>query len=38
LDRPFVITEPLLAEPTLADLLQPRIWLLRYPGTLNARH
>jgi hypothetical protein len=36
--RPLVITEPLLAEPTLADLKQPRMWVLRNPGTLNARH
>jgi len=36
--RPLVITEPLMAEPTLADLVQPRMWVLRNPGTLNARH
>jgi hypothetical protein len=36
--RPLVITEPSLAEPTLADLKQPRMWVLRNPGTLNARH
>jgi hypothetical protein len=27
-----------LAEPTMADLRQPRMWLLRNPGTLTARH
>jgi hypothetical protein len=36
--RPLVITEPSLAEPTLADLKQPRMWVLRNPGTMNARH
>ena len=36
--RPAVITEPLSIEPTLAELRQPRMWLLRNPGTLNTRH
>jgi hypothetical protein len=36
--RPLVITEPLLAEPTVVDLRQPRMWRLRNPGTLTARH
>lgn len=36
--RPLVITEPLLAEPTIVALRQPRMWLLRNPGTLTARH
>ena len=36
--RPAVITEPLSIEPTFAVLREPRIWLLRNPGTLNTRH
>jgi hypothetical protein len=36
--RPLVITEPLFDTPTLAELSLPRMWLLRNPGTLNARH
>ena len=36
--RPLVITEPLPDEPTLAELAWPRMWLLRTPGTLTARH
>jgi hypothetical protein len=36
--RPLVITEPLPEEPTLADLARRRMWLLRNPGTLTARH
>jgi hypothetical protein len=36
--RPLVITEPLPSEPILHDLLQPRMWLLRNPGTLTASH
>lgn len=36
--RPLVITEPLRAEPDLAALSGPRMWLLRNPGTLSARH
>jgi hypothetical protein len=36
--RPLVITEPLIVEPALADLVQPRMWVLRNPGTLTARH
>jgi hypothetical protein len=36
--RPLVITEPMLAEPTVGDLRQPCTWLLRNPGTLTARH
>jgi hypothetical protein len=36
--RPLVITEPLPEEPTLAELARPRMWLLREPGTLTARH
>jgi hypothetical protein len=36
--RPLVITEPLLTEPTMVDLRQPRMWLLRNPGTLTVRH
>jgi hypothetical protein len=35
---PLVICEPLPVEPTLADLAEPRLWLLRHPGTLSARH
>jgi len=36
--RPLVITEPLLSEPTLAELNRPRMWVLQNPGTLTARH
>jgi len=36
--RPFVVTEPFTAQPSLDDLLAPRRWLLRNPGTLTARH
>jgi len=36
--RPAVITEPLSIEPRLAELREPRMWLLRNPGTLNSRH
>jgi hypothetical protein len=36
--RPLVITEPLLSEPTLAELSRPRMWVLQNPGTLTARH
>jgi hypothetical protein len=36
--RPLVITEPLPDEPSLAELARPRMWLLRNPGTLTARH
>jgi hypothetical protein len=36
--RPLVITEPLTAEPMLATLFEPRMWLMRNPGTLSARH
>jgi len=36
--RALVITEPLSAEPTVVGLRQPRMWLLRNPGTLTARH
>src|SRR3974390_3237001 len=36
--RPLVITEPLSAEPALAELFKPYMWLLRRPGTLTARH
>ncbi|MGB6175002.1 MAG: hypothetical protein WBF43_01390 [Methylocella sp.] len=35
---PLVICEPLLQEPTIADLLRPRMWLSRNAGTLTARH
>jgi hypothetical protein len=35
---PLVICEPLPAEPRLADLAEPRMWVLRHPGTLSARH
>jgi hypothetical protein len=36
--RPLVITEPLFDTPTLVELSRPRMWVLRNPGTLNARH
>lgn len=36
--RPLVITEPLSEEADLAVLSGPRMWLLRNPGTLSARH
>ena len=36
--RPFVVTEPFAGQPILDDLLAPRRWLLRNPGTLNTRH
>jgi hypothetical protein len=36
--RPLVVTDPLAVEPTLDDLKHPRMWLLRNPGTLTARH
>ncbi len=36
--RPLVICEPLSSEPALAELRGPRMWLLRNPGTLTARH
>jgi hypothetical protein len=36
--RGLVITEPLPDEPTLTELARPRMWLLREPGTLTARH
>jgi hypothetical protein len=36
--RPLVICEPLPAQPTLASLIEPRMWLLRNPGTLTTRH
>lgn len=36
--RPLVITKSLPAEPTLAELARPRMWLLREPGTLTVRH
>jgi hypothetical protein len=36
--RPLVICEPIPTEPTLANLLEQRMWLLRSPGTLSARH
>ena len=36
--RPVVINRPLVDEPTLADLLAARDWLLRKPGALTARH
>ena len=36
--RQFVITEPFASPPSLDDLLTPRRWLLRNPGTLSARH
>jgi hypothetical protein len=36
--RPLVICEPFLEEPTRAEILAPRMWLLRNPGTLVARH
>src|SRR5262249_37567144 len=32
------INRPLVDEPTLADLLAARDWLLRKPGALTARH
>jgi hypothetical protein len=35
---PLVICEPLLHEPTIADLFGPRMWLSRNAGTLTARH
>jgi hypothetical protein len=36
--RPLVICEILASRPTLADMMEPRMWLLRNPGTLTARH
>ena len=36
--RPLVICEPFLGEPSLAELREPRMWLLRNPGTLTGRH
>ena len=36
--RPLVVAEPLSERPTLAQLGAPRMWLLRSPGTLTARH
>ncbi len=36
--RPLVICEPFSGEPTLAELREPRMWLLPGPGTLSARH
>ena len=36
--RPFVICEALQQEPTLAALTEPRMWLLRNPGTLTSAH
>jgi len=36
--RPLVVTEPFRERPTLAELSTPRMWLLRAPGTLTARH
>jgi hypothetical protein len=35
---PLVICEPLVHEPTIADLFGPRMWLSRNAGTLTARH
>jgi len=34
---PMVINERIDAKPTLADLLQPRFWIVRRPGGLTAR-
>lgn len=36
--RLFVIAAPLPSQPALSELLAPRRWLLREPGTLTARH
>ena len=36
--RPLVICEPFLGEPSLAELREPRMWLLRNPGILTGRH
>jgi hypothetical protein len=36
--RPLVVCEALPDEPTLADLIAPRIWLSKNAGTLTARH
>jgi len=36
--RPLVLCEPLPVEPTLTDLLAPRMWLSKNAGTLTARH
>ena len=36
--RPLVVTEPLADRPDLAGIRAPRMWLLRQPGTLTARH
>ena len=36
--RPLVIWEEVENEPTLTDLQAPRVWHLRNPGTLTARH
>ena len=33
-----MVTEPFATQPNLDDLLAPRRWLLRNPGTLSARH
>jgi hypothetical protein len=34
----MVLAEPAPDEPTLADLLRPRDWIAKRPGTLSARH
>ena len=36
--RAAVITDSVSIEPTLAELREPRMWLLRNPGTVSARH
>jgi len=36
--RPLVVTEPFTGPPSRDELLAPRRWLLRNPGTLSARH
>jgi hypothetical protein len=36
--RPLVIHDPLSSEPALGDLLAPRMWSMRNPGTLTVRH
>ena len=36
--RPLVICEPFTDEPSLATLMEPRMWLLRNSGTLTPAH
>ena len=36
--RPMVLAEPAPDEPTLAELIRPRLWMAGRPGTLSSRH